>query len=363
VEAEEIATLTNWHRPEWVKEHAISPRNHRIEAGQKIAFTSGGIELTYDAGAKVVIEGPAELVVGGKQKAEGGRKQGTAAERARKKAGRGSGSRSEDEDTEVHPSSFRLHPLGNSGFLRRGKLVARVEGEKAQGFTIDTPSARFEDLGTEFGVEVDSVGTAELHVIEGEVNLRPRGDDAKMRSFVVSANEAIVVRALDGEPSVLRAQYAASKFRWANSFTERRGDTPLYLVNFQDPASAKDDATHWDNISHKIPNARAKIRDQHSEGRITLDLGAAGHGYPTRVMQHPKLRRTLGLVYRGVVAWGPGDGPITFKELPALGDGGTWELTIYCDLNDSQKADEQKRTADYNVTDDTISRSARIQME
>ncbi|MCG8585658.1 MAG: hypothetical protein MI757_13200, partial [Pirellulales bacterium] len=39
VEAEEIATLTNWHRPEWVKEHAISPRNHRIEAGQKIAFT------------------------------------------------------------------------------------------------------------------------------------------------------------------------------------------------------------------------------------------------------------------------------------------------------------------------------------
>ncbi|MCG8585297.1 MAG: hypothetical protein MI757_11350, partial [Pirellulales bacterium] len=86
--AKEIATLTNWHRPEWVKEHAISPRNHRITAGQKIAFTSGLIEITYDTGAKVVIEGPAEFVVGGKQEAEGGkegnRHQGTKAKKKKK---------------------------------------------------------------------------------------------------------------------------------------------------------------------------------------------------------------------------------------------------------------------------------------
>ncbi|MCG8583834.1 MAG: hypothetical protein MI757_03890, partial [Pirellulales bacterium] len=89
--AEEIATLTNWHRPEWVKEHAISPRNHRITAGQKIAFTSGLIEITYDTGAKVVIEGPAEFVVGAKDQGE------------------------RIKDKQVHPSSFILHPSKNSG--------------------------------------------------------------------------------------------------------------------------------------------------------------------------------------------------------------------------------------------------------
>ncbi|MCG8587212.1 MAG: FecR family protein [Pirellulales bacterium] len=139
-----IATLTNWHRPEWIKEHAISPRNHRITAGQKIAFTSGIIELTYDTGAKVVIEGPAEFVAGAKEEGE-------------------------------KSSSFILHP-SNSGYLALGRLVARCDSDASQGFTIDTPSARLVDMGTEFGVLVRADGDTDTHVFDGKVVLEPRGE-------------------------------------------------------------------------------------------------------------------------------------------------------------------------------------------
>ena len=79
------------------------------------------VEIEYDSGTRVVLEGPAEYRVGIKV-------AGTKAQREK---------------------GF------NSGYLRVGKLVARVEKTKAKGFFVETPSgARVEDLGTEFGVEV-----------------------------------------------------------------------------------------------------------------------------------------------------------------------------------------------------------------
>ncbi|MCG8585158.1 MAG: hypothetical protein MI757_10635 [Pirellulales bacterium] len=151
-----IATLTNWHRPEWVKGHAISPRNHRIRVGQEIAFTSGLVELTYDTGAKVVIEGPAEFVVGGTAAPEDRNSE-------RKKGDEGI------------PRDLSPRALANSGFLKRGKLVARCDTPESERFTIVTPLASVADLGTEFGVVVRDDGDIGTHVFDGKVVLAPRG--------------------------------------------------------------------------------------------------------------------------------------------------------------------------------------------
>lgn len=132
VAAKEIATLTRWYQTDWVKDKRLSGKNHRITAGQTIAFRSGVAEITYDIGTKVIIEGPAEYVVGGTTE-------------------RGV----------------------NSGALKLGKLVAAVP-MKAKGFRVDTPSGRIEDLGTEFGVAVDAAGTTNTHVFQGKISLRPR---------------------------------------------------------------------------------------------------------------------------------------------------------------------------------------------
>ncbi|WP_049721009.1 LamG-like jellyroll fold domain-containing protein [Gilvimarinus polysaccharolyticus] len=55
--------------------------------------------------------------------------------------------------------------------LSKGALVAKVPPE-AIGFAVDTPSANIVDLGTEFGVTVDTAGSSQVHVLDGEVKVK-----------------------------------------------------------------------------------------------------------------------------------------------------------------------------------------------
>ena len=67
------------------------------------------------------------------------------------------------------PSEFELlsHDQIN---LITGRIYATVPQE-AIGFTINTPTSRIIDLGTEFGVETDPWGQMQLHVIKGKTAL------------------------------------------------------------------------------------------------------------------------------------------------------------------------------------------------
>jgi hypothetical protein len=57
--------------------------------------------------------------------------------------------------------------------MEQGKLVARVP-RQAVGFTVEADRVEIVDLGTEFGVEIDELGRAEVHMIEGAAEVRPR---------------------------------------------------------------------------------------------------------------------------------------------------------------------------------------------
>lgn len=65
------------------------------------------------------------------------------------------------------PASLSLETL-NRAFLNSGKITAEVP-KAASGFAINTPRLNVVDIGTRFGVEVDSAGNSEVHVMEGEV--------------------------------------------------------------------------------------------------------------------------------------------------------------------------------------------------
>lgn len=60
--------------------------------------------------------------------------------------------------------------------MDRGLARARVP-EPAHGFKIQTNSGDVIDLGTEFSIDVDD-GGADVHVVDGEVELQPRHDDS-----------------------------------------------------------------------------------------------------------------------------------------------------------------------------------------
>ena len=72
-----------------------------------------------------------------------------------------------------------------SAELRRGDVVVRAE-DGAEGFELGTPGSPLTDLGTEFAVRVDRVGTTEVHVLDGEVEY-VKGDSRD----VLSAGKAI----------------------------------------------------------------------------------------------------------------------------------------------------------------------------
>jgi hypothetical protein len=126
-----------------------------VSLGDTFSIRTGLLELTYDSGARVLLQGPVIYKV----------------------------------------ESFA------GGYLSRGKLTARVEkrgerGERGEGrniskspnrqiadpsplsslpsplFVVRTPTATVTDLGTEFGVEVDERGQCEAHVFLGMVIAR-----------------------------------------------------------------------------------------------------------------------------------------------------------------------------------------------
>lgn len=106
---------------------AIRKLKSPIALGDTFTLRSGLLEITYDTGAKVILQGPVTYEVKAK----------------------------------------------NGGFLGLGKLTGRVTAKAARGFTIHTAIATVTDIGTEFGVEVHRQGGVDACVLEGRVEVTP----------------------------------------------------------------------------------------------------------------------------------------------------------------------------------------------
>lgn len=116
-----VATLTDSMKAQWAD--GLSMQAGDIIRAERYHLSAGMIAMTFESGAEVVIEGPAEF----------------------------------------EPISV------NKMNLLSGKAFARVSN-KALGFVIDTPESSVVDMGTAFGVIVQPNGM-EVHVHEGMVNL------------------------------------------------------------------------------------------------------------------------------------------------------------------------------------------------
>lgn len=79
------------------------------------------------------------------------------------------------------PTRFEIRGE-NRVFLHEGKLTPFVPAT-AKGFTVDSPTGRVVDIGTEFAVSVDPAGRTDVFVISGEVDVNglEGKDDAPLR--------------------------------------------------------------------------------------------------------------------------------------------------------------------------------------
>jgi hypothetical protein len=161
--------------------------NHRspIRLGDRLSLKSGLLELSYDTGARVILQG--------------------------------------------HVSYEVESPVG--GCLSLGKLTAKLEqksevrGQRSESadqksqitdhqFVIRTPIALVTDLGTEFGVEVDAGGRTRSHVFRGAVRVQRLSADGtpETTGVVLHKNESIqVAKDANGE-TVSSRTTAPSRF-------------------------------------------------------------------------------------------------------------------------------------------------------
>ncbi len=133
--------------------------------------------------------------------------------------------------------------------LDSGKLVAQVP-KACVGFTVVTPTAEVVDLGTEFGVEVDSQGATQLHVIRGRVELKstaPVAAKPAARGQQVVAGQAVRISARGEAASAIpfdRGLFAAAEAAKTRTSRDAAGaqarfdrGQPIWLGNlFDDPA-------------------------------------------------------------------------------------------------------------------------------
>ena len=134
-----------------------------VSLGQKCELASGLMEITYNIGAKVILQGPVTYEV----ESNGGYLAvGKLTGKLEKKVARGQwsvASKSQIGDQKSEISS--LQPRVPSPPTNRQSLIPNP-------FVIRTPTATVTDLGTEFGVEVSKEGSTTSHVFRGSVKVQ-----------------------------------------------------------------------------------------------------------------------------------------------------------------------------------------------
>jgi hypothetical protein len=125
-----------------------------VFVGSRLQLDSGLLEIAYDSGAKVILQGPATYEVD--STTGGSLSLGRLTARVEKRNDERGMMNDERQalHSDIHHSPFTTHHL----------------------FSVRTPTAVVSDLGTEFGVEVGREGNTVSHVFRGAVTMQSIGE-------------------------------------------------------------------------------------------------------------------------------------------------------------------------------------------
>lgn len=177
-----VATLSGIVDCVWSDDFAVKPYASSLVSGDVLALSEGIAQITFESGAKVVVEGPCDFKIVDAMSSE----------------------------------------------LEFGKLAA-LAPDSASGFEVLTPSSRVIDIGTEFGVSVDSLGASDIHVFKGEVvtsGIEAFGE--AITKVSLKTNEGMAYRRRNNNGVRIPAQ--STKFQFGvedRLHKDRRPDTPI----------------------------------------------------------------------------------------------------------------------------------------
>lgn len=223
-----IAEVAAVELPAWMPEAKPWSLWDGLLPGAVLDLESGRIELAFDGGTQLVLEGPASFVVDGQKVVS----------------------------------------------LRRGKATVTVRGGGAADgrsrFTVQTPSATVTDIGTSFGVVVDQAGETSVTVFDGLVDLLPRLDGA------------LPLRLAAGESGAASRKQPARKIeprekRFVRSLERPSPDMQAALAAYGWDESRATVIYH-DSFSGSDPLAGTRPADRAGVGDAAWDAPAGGWG-------------------------------------------------------------------------------------
>lgn len=208
----------------------------RIFPGQSLCIDSGLVEVSVDAGASLILKGPADLQF--------------------------------------------LSPL--RAILHRGTVTAKVE-ESAHGFRIDTPNTNVVDLGTEFGVSVSDGGETDVVVFAGKVKMHvpsvggPAEPEWTVAPPLTSSRLLRSGEALRVKPGgVMRRLVAIDSSQFPTSVTTAGGQMASSLIlNVSDNLQEDDTAKYY----HIVPGGLVEDAPAYVD-RSHQWNGVDDHGIP-----------------------------------------------------------------------------------
>ncbi|MBI1370592.1 MAG: hypothetical protein GC162_18295 [Planctomycetes bacterium] len=154
----------------------------------------------------------------------------------------------------------------NRGRLTSGKLEAFCRPE-AHGFTVDLPNrVRVVDLGTRFNVEIDRRGDAEVHVIEGRVQVSHNPAHAIVEPYDLSAGQ--FARFIDGRLVIDNRDLAEAPPAQVISIDFGQASP------YEGPGVAAHDARYWNHMPTRTAN-HLITADGQTATNITITTTAA----------------------------------------------------------------------------------------
>jgi hypothetical protein len=133
---EVVGRITGLHEARWAGADSPPVIWSPLGPGTRLDLAGGLAELSLTGGGRIILQGPAVVQV-------------------------------------ESPTSVAVERGLVAARYERRLAVGRAETAPAIPLSIRTPSITIDDLGTEFGVGVAADGSAEVHVFEGLVELRP----------------------------------------------------------------------------------------------------------------------------------------------------------------------------------------------
>ncbi len=182
-----------------------------VALDRRYALASGLMEITYDTGAKVILQGPctyrADSRVGGYLSV--GKLTAKLEKRGEKVI-----SGQWPVASEENPKS----QISKSQISNPSSPAPRPQSP-APMFAVRTPTAVVTDLGTEFGVEVNEAGATESHVFQGKIRVQVAAveGESEARAVFLGENESVRVErpgvgSGDGPIALHRGVASAQRF-------------------------------------------------------------------------------------------------------------------------------------------------------